>query len=269
MVNDTPIVVDTKNDELTVSAGSTPTTSINSALQEVISNLRRTCNNCPWDDINVMELLQKRKAVASDDFVKRQTKAIGLLEFALVNVFKNEHFRVLPLGSYALGTLTPNSDLDLVCMGNLERKDFFEFAHRVLNGTQGVQIIRLVDEEDAIVPLLQLSALDVTVELQYCRILSPVDRWFNPDAISDRDRKKMDIKSLTSLSGYTDAQTVLKVVPNANKFREVYGAIREWAKGMTMWDCCWLCCCCCCSCCCCSFHTSSFTHPPHSQKSFL
>lgn len=86
--------------------------------------------------------------------------------------------RIEPVGSYALGVHTSDSDLDCLAVGNISAATFWGVARTRLRGqaTQDgtVKLRRFV--KDAIVQMMELEVDGIKVDLQYCAAARLVDQ---------------------------------------------------------------------------------------------
>ena len=86
--------------------------------------------------------------------------------------------RIEPVGSYALGVHTSNSDLDCLAVGNISAATFWGVARTRLRGqaTQDgiVKLRRFV--KDAKVQMMELEVDGIKVDLQYCAAARLVDQ---------------------------------------------------------------------------------------------
>lgn len=78
--------------------------------------------------------------------------------------------RIEPVGSYALGVHTPDSDLDCLAVGNISTTTFWGVARARLRGQAiedgTVKLRRFV--KDAVVQMMELEVEGIKVDLQYC-----------------------------------------------------------------------------------------------------
>jgi hypothetical protein len=83
---------------------------------------------------------------------------------------------IVPVGSYALGVWTSESDIDCLCIGTISSKTFFKLARqRLLKAyDQGVRILRKVEANTG--TMLELSINGVAMDLQYCPAARVVER---------------------------------------------------------------------------------------------
>jgi len=84
---------------------------------------------------------------------------------------------LLPVGSHALETDLPTSDLDILALSSLRAPSFFSHAvHRLQSSTQvGVKILRKV--EAATGTMLELEIRGVRCDLQYCCAPGAISRY--------------------------------------------------------------------------------------------
>ena len=85
---------------------------------------------------------------------------------------------VAPVGSFAMGYHTANSDLDCVIVGNISPKTFWSLIRlkiRAASAPQRVKLRRFV--KDALVQMMELDIDGVKVDLQYCPAPKLVERY--------------------------------------------------------------------------------------------
>jgi hypothetical protein len=75
---------------------------------------------------------------------------------------------IVPVGSYAVGVWTTNSDIDCLCIGTISSKTFFKLARQRLAKAEGkgVRILRKVEASTG--TMLELSVNGIFMDLQYC-----------------------------------------------------------------------------------------------------
>lgn len=74
-----------------------------------------------------------------------------------------------PVGSYALGVYSKDSDVDCLCMSTISSKTFFQVARQRIKrfgAGHGIRVIRFVDAK---IPVLELKVGDIKFDLQYCQ----------------------------------------------------------------------------------------------------
>jgi hypothetical protein len=83
---------------------------------------------------------------------------------------------IVPVGSYALGVWTTESDIDCLCIGTISSKTFFKLARQRLAKAQdqGVRVLRKVEANTG--TMLELSINGVAMDLQYCPAARVVER---------------------------------------------------------------------------------------------
>jgi endonuclease/exonuclease/phosphatase family metal-dependent hydrolase len=84
---------------------------------------------------------------------------------------------LVPVGSYALGVWTAESDIDCLCIGTISSKTFFKLARqRIMKAeSQEVRILRKVEASTG--TMLELSVNGISMDLQYCPAGRVVERY--------------------------------------------------------------------------------------------
>lgn len=101
--------------------------------------------------------------VGSDDIAPPPISSVKLL--------------VAPVGSYAVGYHTPESDIDCVVVGNINPGTFWTLIHRKIRSAGEAASIRLRRfVKDASVQMMELEVLGVKFDLQYCPAGKLIDR---------------------------------------------------------------------------------------------
>jgi 2'-5' RNA ligase/endonuclease/exonuclease/phosphatase family metal-dependent hydrolase len=105
---------------------------------------------------------------------ERRQQALDLLQQNLTNVKSLEDLTLAPLGSYCMGTYFADSDIDVLAIGSMSPKEFFEIAliqQRNLNDQQlgdddGIKALHYVN---SLVPIVELVLGNIKIDLQYCQ----------------------------------------------------------------------------------------------------
>ena len=135
---------------------------------------------------------------------------------------------------------TRSSDIDVVCISQIERALFFNELSAALRSWPRVQGVKVV--EDAVAPVASFLLFGTQIDVTYAAIPS-----FIPLAISDRTdflhlspdlqqklMKFLDEKTLKALNGILDIETLLASVPNFFKFKTILRFVKCWAKSLSM-----------------------------------
>jgi poly(A) polymerase Pap1/uncharacterized protein (UPF0248 family)/2'-5' RNA ligase/endonuclease/exonuclease/phosphatase family metal-dependent hydrolase len=196
------------------------------------------------DDLK--EYLEPFGLFESPEVDQRRSETVKKIESLIASHFikDEEHttpFLLLTMGSYHLGVHSPGSDMDLLCVSNLDSESFFKFASRALNAVdQGCRVLQLLT--DALIPVLKLKVNGFSIDLQYCRVLKNMqDKHFSINAIDDKDQRKMDMTSVQTLNGHRDGEVILKCLATADgkklaRFRIVHQCIKLWAKRKGLYN---------------------------------
>ncbi|KAJ3222676.1 hypothetical protein HDU78_011648 [Chytriomyces hyalinus] len=224
--------------------------------------LNRACENASADDVDRVQIARSYEEVEKDcaadapvsKFLLSQnalpTKtsfatrvaALSALQDIFAKAFYPSPFYITPVGSFTLGTDSPTSDLDILCLGLIHRRDLFS----ILRGTdteerepfpfpEHCRLIRIL--ADAKIPILELSIHGIHVDVQYASFPIPAAHSriaFNLDASIAETVFPAQTRAL--LASYTDAQLIQHAVPDTCKsaFRLTARVLKVWAsaKGM-------------------------------------
>ncbi|KAF1839782.1 hypothetical protein BDW02DRAFT_10529 [Decorospora gaudefroyi] len=137
---------------------------------------------------------------------------------------------MVPVGSYALGVWTAESDIDCLCIGTISSKTFFKLARQrlVKAESQGVRILRKVQASTG--TMLELSVKGVAMDLQYCPAARVVERWSEISHVPASDPIfNLPVLSLRKLKPYRDLLYIRRTLPSLPAFRLAYRCIKLWA----------------------------------------
>lgn len=131
----------------------------------------------------INRVLAAHNMVATQEEVEQREQAFTLLKQIVLGTTENSDSAIsdiplvmVPVGSYALGVWTSESDIDCLCIGGISSKTFFKLARQRLIKAecQGVRIIRRVEANTG--TMLELSVNGIAMDLQYCPAARVVER---------------------------------------------------------------------------------------------
>ncbi|EFR04098.1 DUF455 domain-containing protein [Nannizzia gypsea CBS 118893] len=139
---------------------------------------------------------------------------------------------LIPVGSYGLGTWSPDSDVDCLCIGAISSTTFFSLAIQRLRKASalGIRIMRKVKAATGM--MLELQSGNIKLDLQYCPAANIAERWQEVSRIPSNDPIfDLSLHSLSKLQPYRDQEYIKRMVPDMNVFRLAHRCITQWAKS--------------------------------------
>jgi endonuclease/exonuclease/phosphatase family metal-dependent hydrolase/2'-5' RNA ligase len=134
--------------------------------------------------LDLSSILEAGGMFPTEEDAQQRQKALALLKQVIIGTSDDDDdsgmpdipMVVVPVGSYALGAWTAESDIDCLCIGTISSKTFFRLARQRLAkaSDQGVRILRKVEASTG--TMLELSVNGVAMDLQYCPAASVVER---------------------------------------------------------------------------------------------
>ncbi|EDU45869.1 Poly(A) polymerase type 3 [Pyrenophora tritici-repentis Pt-1C-BFP] len=155
---------------------------------------------------------------------------LGTLDATEDSIQPEIPFVMVPVGSYALGVWTSDSDIDCLCIGTISSKTFFKLARQriIKSDNRGVRILRKVEASTG--TMLELSVNGVLMDLQYCPATQVVERWSEFRNIPASDPIfNLSLLSLRKLKPYRDLLYIQRTLPSLSSFRLAYRCIKLWA----------------------------------------
>lgn len=119
----------------------------------------------------------------TEEEVQQRTTALSLLKEVILgapdhttSTTSEIPMVIVPVGSYALGVWTSESDIDCLCIGTISSKTFFKLARQRLTKAhdKGVRVLRKVEASTG--TMLELSVNGIYMDLQYCPAASVIER---------------------------------------------------------------------------------------------
>ena len=139
--------------------------------------------------------------------------------------------KVVTYGSFKLGVVEKDSDLDLLAVvpRHVSREDFFaDFYHHLAKKSE-VSELRALSK--AFVPVIKFKYKDIDVDLTVARLMCkekiPEDEDFLMHHAATVD---LDARCLRSLNGYRATRELLQLVPDVGKFQAVLRLVKLWAR---------------------------------------
>jgi poly(A) polymerase len=146
--------------------------------------------------------------------------------------------RSYSFGSYRLGLITDQGDLDVLMIGPryITREDFFKyFVPEKLSSENNNHISQVHPIPNAHIPIVKIVYDNVHIDLVYASIpyLNFIDASFNIDDdyhVEQLLKHFQDEKTAHSLNGRRVTDGILKVIPNIETFRCSLSYLKTWAK---------------------------------------
>ncbi|KAM0895315.1 hypothetical protein ACQ4PT_023897 [Festuca glaucescens] len=176
----------------------------------------------PEEDMTREQVIRKLKEIVMD-----WAKAVGFEQRVPP---RRVTATVLTYGSYTLGAHGPESDIDALCVGpciaNLPHH-FFVVLRQILQRRPEVSGLQTV--ENAKVPLMRFTFSGISVDLTYAQ-LHVIDAVQAINSSSPQFLRRLDSRSLRSLSGVRVNEQIVQLVPNAETFQVLLRCIKLWAR---------------------------------------
>jgi poly(A) polymerase len=138
----------------------------------------------------------------------------------------NEELVLIPVGSTALGTAMPGSDLDFVCLGRMSADDFLFRAPKRM---QDLQFARVAST--ALVPALKLYFADFSADLSYVQ-LADAFPLKSPSAWSAELRAGLSPAQSRAMRAATDADLIRRLIEDQEtSYRIATIALKAWAQA--------------------------------------
>ncbi|KAK6329947.1 hypothetical protein TWF718_003374 [Orbilia javanica] len=152
--------------------------------------------------------------------------------------------RLVPVGSFGLGTYTSSSDTDILAIGSISTPLFWRIAKQRVKRFRGkaadsstltsldalsVKIVRYVD---ATIPMLILLIGDkIRIDLQYTTAVSVLTHFDTiPFQPLNAPIWNLTVPTLKKLQAWRDLLFLLSRIPNLAKYRLAYRFIKLWAE---------------------------------------
>ncbi|EGX45488.1 hypothetical protein AOL_s00169g94 [Orbilia oligospora ATCC 24927] len=152
--------------------------------------------------------------------------------------------RLVPVGSFGLGTYTSTSDTDILAIGSISTPLFWRIAKQRIKRFRGkaadsssltssdalsVKIVRYVD---ATIPMLILLIGDkIRIDLQYTTAVSVLSNFDTiPFQPLNSPLWNLTVPTLKKLQAWRDLLFLLSRIPNLAKYRLAYRFIKLWAE---------------------------------------
>jgi poly(A) polymerase Pap1/2'-5' RNA ligase/uncharacterized protein (UPF0248 family)/endonuclease/exonuclease/phosphatase family metal-dependent hydrolase len=203
------------------------------------------------EDISVIEDVTDIHALIqpflpSDRDRAQRTEALRILQSSLSREPTLADTVLAPLGSYAMDTYFANSDIDVLVIGSVAPRTFFDTIHSCLNTTDTAGVPSKVHLINSLVQIAETSVNGIKLDLQYCQAPELLQKYvrssitltytntisryhstspahnleeilFDPTTISD-----LRPNSLRPLNTYRDTAHIIRTTTDMTSFREAH-----------------------------------------------
>ncbi|CAA9989070.1 poly(A) polymerase PAP, putative [Plasmodium knowlesi strain H] len=194
---------------------------------------------------DVVELLKSYNLYETEHALKKRERVLGMInklfhEFVVeISISqgineedaKHIHGNLYTFGSYRLGVITPNSDIDCIFLApqNITREIFFNEFYLKLQQDKNVRKLQALPE--TYTPIIQFMYDDVDIDLLLATLpyRTLKDCYYSLD--NDYILKNLDEVTVRSLNGIRVADLILASVPHKDHFRNTLRYIKLWAKS--------------------------------------
>ncbi|GAB67303.1 poly(A) polymerase PAP [Plasmodium cynomolgi strain B] len=194
---------------------------------------------------DVVELLKSYNLYETEHALKKRERVLGMInklfhefvvEISISQGINEEdakyiHGNLYTFGSYRLGVITPNSDIDCIFLApqNITREIFFNEFYLKLQQDKNVRKLQALPE--TYTPIIQFMYDDVDIDLLLATLpyRTLKDCYYSLD--NDYILKNLDEVTVRSLNGIRVADLILASVPHKDHFRNTLRYIKLWAKS--------------------------------------
>ncbi|KAK6497144.1 hypothetical protein TWF506_004619 [Arthrobotrys conoides] len=152
--------------------------------------------------------------------------------------------RLVPVGSFGLGTYTSTSDTDILAIGSISTPLFWRIAKQRIKKFRGKSVdsssltssdalsVKIVRYVDATIPMLILLIGDkIRIDLQYTTAVSVLTNFDTiPFQPLNSPLWNLTVPTLKKLQAWRDLLFLLSRIPNLAKYRLAYRFIKLWAE---------------------------------------
>lgn len=177
------------------------------------------------------------------DFIPSETQrqlrmtAIDRLSSMLILDARIADIAILPLGSFALDTYFPDSDVDVLIVGSLPPTAFFNIAMARLKGT-GTNL-RGLHYINALVPVIEVEILHIKFDVQYCQapqILMSNKRYAESLNLSDQMIAELPPSALRPLNTFRDTLYLIQTASCLDNFRAAHRFLSTFFRGRGLYS---------------------------------
>ena len=193
--------------------------------------LKQTLDSCQSSETEAgME--ERRKIVEElDSLVKHWVRNKVSKQGMRKNYVERVGGKVVTYGSFKLGVVDKDSDLDLLAVVPrfVNREEFFEDFYSNL-ARRSCDVTELRSLSTAFVPVIKLKYRGIDVDLTLARLTTDYvreDEDFLDQPFISRD---LDPRCLRSLNGYRATKELLQLVPSVERFQLVLRLVKLWAR---------------------------------------
>ena len=193
--------------------------------------LKQTLDSCQSSETEAgME--ERRKIVEELDILVKQWVRTKLLKQGM----RKHHVervggKVVTYGSFKLGVVDKDSDLDLLAVVPrfVNRDEFFEDFYSSVARRSDVTELRSL--ATAFVPVIKFKYRGIDVDLTLAR-LNTMDYVGEEEEFLDQPpvSRDLDPRCLRSLNGYRATKELLHLVPDVERFQLVLRLVKLWAR---------------------------------------
>ncbi|PKS11588.1 hypothetical protein jhhlp_003353 [Lomentospora prolificans] len=186
-------------------------------------------------------LLRRLNGFPTEEDEAIRNGALRTLRSAIMDAFFTRNFRgdaqthlqpplvVDPVGSYALGAWSRDSDIDCLCVGPFSSRTFFSVITSHFRKSSDIKVLRKVKANTGL--MLELEVGGIRFDLQYCGSTSIAESW--PDVLkrpANDPAFALPPQTLLKLKPARDIAYLKRSVPDLAQFRLAYLLIKAWAK---------------------------------------
>jgi poly(A) polymerase Pap1/uncharacterized protein (UPF0248 family)/endonuclease/exonuclease/phosphatase family metal-dependent hydrolase len=163
---------------------------------------------------------------SAEDHAQRQ-EALELLQHALSVDDNSRNFIIAPLGSYALDTYFKDSDIDVLVIGAVSPRQFFDTLRTCFNKAGFSAEASSVHLVNSLVQIAEAAVNGIKIDVQYCEAKELLNRYNSPEydmalqalVFDEKAISELKPDSLRPLNTYRDTAFLLESISDLDSFR--------------------------------------------------